>query len=52
LGGGRDRGIEARGDFGNGPAAPGFAAECVTCDIEKRLGKRIGNDRVGLASGL
>jgi hypothetical protein len=50
LGGGR--GIEVRGDFGKGPAAPGLAAECVTRDIEERLGKRIGDDRVGLASGL
>jgi len=36
LRGGRSGGdgIEARGDFRNGPAAPGFAAECVTRDIE------------------
>src|SRR6267154_2667448 len=50
---GSDRdGIETRGDFWNGPAAPGIAAERVTRDIEKRLGKGIGGDRVSLASRL
>src|SRR5713226_5309973 len=47
----RDR-IETRGDFRNGPAPPGVAAERVTCDIEKRLGKDIRDDRVSLASRL
>ena len=45
-------GIETRGDFWNGPAAPGIAAERVTRDIEKRLGKDIRDDRVSLASRL
>src|SRR5437899_993924 len=45
-------GIETRGDFGNSPAAPGVAAERVTRDVEKRLGKGIRDDGVSLASGL
>src|SRR5713226_4485750 len=48
---GRDR-IEARGDFGNGPASSGFVAEGVPRDIQEGLGERIGDGGVGLASGL
>ena len=44
-------GIEARGNFGNGPAATGIAAQRVARDVEKRLGKCVGDDRVSLASG-
>jgi len=45
-------GIETRGDFGNSPAAPRVAAERVTRDVEKRLVKGIGDDRVSRASRL
>jgi hypothetical protein len=45
-------GIEARGDFRNSPAAPGIAPECVARDFKKRVRKRVGDQRVGLASGL
>src|SRR5258708_11794876 len=45
-------GIETRSYFGNSPAAPGVAAERVTRKVEKRLRKGIGDDRIGLASGL
>ncbi len=45
-------GIETRGDFGNGPAAPEIAAECVPRNVEKRLGKCIGDARVGLTFKL
>src|SRR6266852_6311181 len=50
-GGGRngDR-IEARGDFGNGPAPPGVAAESMPRDVEEWLWVGIGHDWVGLAS--
>ena len=44
-------GIDARGDFGDGPAAPGVAAECVARDVEKGLRECIWDARVGLASG-
>ena len=52
--GGRGRGhrIQVRGDFGNGPSAPRIAAQCMTRDIEKWLGKRVGDDWVSLISGL
>src|SRR5882762_7955477 len=45
-------GIEARGNFGNGPAAARIAAEGVAGDVEKGLRKRVGDERVGRASGL
>src|SRR5437016_8918638 len=45
-------GTQVRGDFGNGPAAPWIPAECVTRDIEKWLGKSVGDDQVGLIPGL
>src|SRR5438552_721253 len=45
-------GIEAHGDLGNGPSPPGVAAERVTRDVEKRLGKGIRDDRISLACGL
>src|SRR6266852_6880198 len=45
-------GIETRGDFWDGPAAPGIAAKRMTRDIKKRLGKGIGDDRVSLSSRL
>ena len=51
-GSGDGHGIETRGDFSNAPAAPWIAPECVTRDIEERLGKRVGDDWVGLISGL
>ena len=45
-------GIEAGGNFGNGPAAPGIATQRVPRDVEKRLGKRVRDDWVSLASRL
>ncbi len=44
--------IEAGGDFGYRPAAPGFAAKCVPRDVAKRLRNCIGDERIGWASRL
>ncbi len=54
LSGGRSDGhwIEARRDFGNGPAPSGIAPQGVPRHVEKWLGKCIGNDRIRLASRL
>ena len=44
--------IEARRDFGNGPAPPRIAPQGVPRDVEKGLRKCVGNDWVRLASRL
>ena len=44
--------VEARCNFGNSPSAPGIAAEGMPRDVEKRLGKRIRNDRIRLVPRL
>ena len=40
---GGDAGIEARRNFGDGPAPPGVAEKRVPCNVEIRLGKRFRN---------